>query len=215
MPLPDTVRSLGRSLIDMREWLFDRWHSIETRGSVESPQVDQSHVESAAHGTRYEAARLYVLRRIIRECVKSGAMPRTFVDIGCGKGRACFFAATTGRFARVIGVELSSPLVEIARRNLERFRGSAAMEFICEDATRYLIPTEQSLVFLNNPFDAGILRKFLENNNERFAQGRTLVGYSHDFHRATVLSNRFELLFRDQALNLSLYRASQSEAAQE
>jgi SAM-dependent methyltransferase len=209
MPRPNTLRSLGRSLIDIREWLFDIRHSIETRGSVEKPRVDQSHVESAAHGTRYEAARLYVLRRIITECVKSGAMPRTFVDIGCGKGRACFFAATTGRFTRVIGVELSNPLVEIARQNLERFRGSAAMEFICEDATRYLVPTEHSLVFLNNPFDASILRKFLENNRERFAQGRTLVGYFHDFHRATVLSNRFDLLFRDQTLSLSLYRANQ------
>ncbi len=66
---------------------------------------------------------------------------------------------------------------------------------------------EQSLVFLNNPFDASILRTFLDHNIERFVQAGSLIGYNHDYHRQTILSSRFEVLYRDQTLNLSLYRA--------
>jgi SAM-dependent methyltransferase len=208
MALSGRVRKLGRALIDMHEWLFDFRHSIDTRGAIFNPSVELAYAESAAHGTRYEATRLYVLRRAIAECSSSGEKPRTFIDVGCGKGRACFFAAATGIFARVIGVELSKPLVEIAQANLRRFRSPAALEFLCEDATRYRIPAEQSLVFLNNPFDANILQRFLENNSDRFTQGRTLLAYSHDYHRQTVLSNRFEILFRHQGMSLSLYRAA-------
>ena len=201
------VRRIGRSVIDLQELLFDLRHSIETRRSVVNPQVAATHAESAAHGVRYEAARLYVLRRLMAECRRSGARPRTFVDVGCGKGRVCFFAAASGQYERVIGVELSEALVATARRNLARFRSTCQIEFLCEDATRYRIPAEQSLVFLNNPFDAHILRAFLESNAERFAQAQTLIGYAHDYHRRTILDARFEVMFRDQGIDLSLYRA--------
>jgi predicted RNA methylase len=194
-------------LIDAREWLFDFRHSVETRGGVVNPEVSAAYAESAARGTRYEAVRLYVLHRLMAECRKSGEQPRTFVDIGCGKGRACLLAAVSGRYDRVVGVELSEALVEVARQNLARLRGVRPVEIICEDATRYDIPTEQSLVFLNNPFDAKLVRTFIDHNIERFVQARSLIGYSHDYHRQTILGSRFEVLFRDQALNLSLYRA--------
>ncbi|HVW70116.1 MAG TPA: class I SAM-dependent methyltransferase [Steroidobacteraceae bacterium] len=203
----DAVRKAGRSVIDLQEWLFDARHFIETRTSVYSPSVSAAHAESAAHGTRYEPVRLYVLRRMFAQCRKLGAFPRTFVDIGCGKGRACFFAAASGQYDRVVGVELSESLVVSAQRNLARFRSPCPVEFLGADATRYRIPTEQSLVFLNNPFDASILRQFLDNNIDRFVQARTLIGYAHDFHRRTILDSQFEILSRDHTLNLSIYRA--------
>jgi predicted RNA methylase len=201
------LRHLGRSLIDAREWLFDFRHSVETRAGVVNPQVNAAYAESAAHGTRYEAVRLYILHRLMAECRRSGELPQTFVDIGCGKGRACILAAASRRYDRVVGVELSEELVEIARQNVARFGGIRPIELICEDATRYHIPTEQSLVFLNNPFDASLLRTFIDHNIERFVQARSLIGYSHDYYRETILRSRFEVLFRDQTLNLSLYRA--------
>lgn len=201
------VRRLGRSLIDAEEWLFDLRHSIETREQVRNPYVDAEHAESAARGTRYEAARLYVLRRLIVECLKSGEAPRTFVDVGCGKGRVCFFAAATRQYDRIVGIELSASLVETARRNLARFHTTRSIEFLCEDARHYRMPSEQSLVFLNNPFDATILREFLDNNCEQFARTRTLIAYHHDFHRK-ILGGYSEILFRDQKLGLSLYRAT-------
>lgn len=209
MSIGSAVRRFGRLAIDLEEWLFDVRHSVETRRSVVGPRVDATHAESASHGTRYEATRLYVLRRLMAECHRSGDKPRTFVDVGCGKGRVCFFAAGSRQYDRVIGVELSETLVATARLNLERFRAPCAIEFLCEDATRYRIPAEQSLVFLNNPFDAQLLRAFLDHNCEQLVQARTLIGYHHDFHRHTILdARRFEVLFRDQKMSLSLYRAS-------
>ena len=40
----------------------------------------------------------------------------TFVDLGCGKGRALIAASEHG-FARIIGVEFAKSLVDIARKN--------------------------------------------------------------------------------------------------
>ena len=46
------------------------------------------------------------------------AEPRLFLDIGAGKGKACFYASP--RFERVIGVEYSALLVDAAKANLRR-----------------------------------------------------------------------------------------------
>jgi SAM-dependent methyltransferase len=205
--MSNLVHTLGRVAIDLHEWLFDARNAISTAASVESPEINPDAPEATAHGTRYEAVRLYVLRRLVAQCRKAGPVPRTFVDIGCGKGRACFFAARTGLFSHITGVELSPQLARVAEENSRRFRAAAAIRFICQDATQYSLPSSPCLIFMNNPFDAGVLGRFLDNNRGRISAGQVMVGYFHDFHRATLLDRGFEILFRDPSLSLSLYRA--------
>lgn len=74
----------------------------------------------------------------------------TFIDLGSGKGRALMLAREYG-FRKLIGVEFSAELAEIARSN--------GVETICADATQYELPNEPTLLFLYNPFGRETMEK--------------------------------------------------------
>ncbi len=94
----------------------------------------------------------------------------SFVDIGCGKGRAMLLALRYG-FREVSGVELSPELAAVAQRNLAAFdapwrhRGTPAHVFT-GDATTLPLPTGPVLLYLYHPFAAPVMQRFLEHVGE-------------------------------------------------
>ncbi len=89
----------------------------------------------------------------------------TFVDIGCGKGRALLLSLAFP-FRRIVGVELSADLADVARRNLQTFhapwrRPEVRSEVLTADATTVLLPAGPLVCFLYHPFAAPVMRRFL------------------------------------------------------
>ena len=78
----------------------------------------------------------------------------TFIDFGCGKGRALILAAQFG-FKKIIGVELDPKLAEECQTNLEKAKhrlGNVLIKVVTQDATAFNLPAEPLTVFLYNPF---------------------------------------------------------------
>jgi len=92
----------------------------------------------------------------------------TFLDYGCGKGRAVVLAAMLP-FARVIGIELSEVLAAVAeeqvRKTIKKLKCSR-VEIVCADARSYLIPSEVTIIFLFNSFRGDVLRDVLRRIHE-------------------------------------------------
>ncbi len=117
--------------------------------------------ESREHGTSYEGIRVLPARKAIpylRRLVQGGV----FVDLGCGKGKAVMIAAEAGIPAR--GIEFARELCDVARRNWASFHtkagcGPELCEIIEGDVTTYAYPTDETIYFINNPFDEVILAK--------------------------------------------------------
>jgi SAM-dependent methyltransferase len=85
-----------------------------------------------------------------------------FVDLGCGEGRVVFFVALQ-KLEKVIGVEISKEIIDIARKNLKNLRlCNSPIEFVYSDATKYDLQ-EGTVFFMFNPFDAITLEKVLNN----------------------------------------------------
>jgi SAM-dependent methyltransferase len=85
----------------------------------------------------------------------------TFIDLGCGKGRALLVAAKLG-FKQVIGVEFAHELAETAKKNLEILGiTNAVVEHA--DAAEYHFPSGDIVVYLYNPFHKEVLQKVIEN----------------------------------------------------
>ena len=88
----------------------------------------------------------------------------TFIDVGCGKGRALMLALRFP-FHRIVGVELAPELAATARRNLQTFqpewRQAVPAEVFATDATTFPLPHEPTLLYLYHPFAAPIMRRFL------------------------------------------------------
>ena len=86
----------------------------------------------------------------------------TFVDIGCGKGRALLLAAELP-FRKVVGVELNEDLSCTARRNVARWsalaRPKSKIRVVNSDALELRWPRAPLLVYLYNPFACELVER--------------------------------------------------------
>jgi hypothetical protein len=141
-----------------RAGAFDRRWGTETSrlANLSALAVDPSR---ARHGVRYQPSSGEVLAHAVRAF---GLRPEefAFVDYGSGKGRVCMVAAQAG-FGRVVGVEFSPELCEVARSNVARFvaagGASRAPEIVLGDAGAYAPPSGPLLAYLYNPFGPPVL----------------------------------------------------------
>lgn len=85
----------------------------------------------------------------------------TFVDLGCGKGRALLLAEEYD-FSRIMGVEFSRRLANIATANAARVR-SRRISVEHADARSFQFPPDPLVVFLYNPFGGEILFSVMEH----------------------------------------------------
>jgi SAM-dependent methyltransferase len=89
---------------------------------------------------------------------------KTFLDIGCGKGRTLFVAAHFG-FENISGVEFFAPYcAELEKKIAEKKRGlsPASLSVICADAASYHIPDTTETILFNNPFSEVVMKKVVQ-----------------------------------------------------
>lgn len=123
------------------------------RGTETSHEVNLASLGLAdPHRVRYEPSGWLDLRRALRP----GEVSRhdTFVDLGSGKGRVVLQAARYP-FGRVIGVELSSELNEVAARNVAASRDRqrcTSIELVTCDVAKFRIPDDVTVAYIYNAF---------------------------------------------------------------
>lgn len=85
----------------------------------------------------------------------------TFIDLGCGKGRALILACSYP-FRRIVGVEFALELYMAAQDNLRRAAAAGVditrIELLHADATLFDFPIEPLVLFLYNPFDGEVMK---------------------------------------------------------
>ncbi len=103
-----------------------------------------------------------------------------FVDYGSGMGRVLIMAAAYS-FARVVGVELSSQLSNLAKSNLDRAKSKLRCKnieiFTCDAAT-FTFPDDATVVYFFNPFAGKTLCAVLANiagSLQRAPRGISLI----------------------------------------
>lgn len=132
---------------------FDDRHHVDTRGEIMNDQLEVV----GPHG-KVGADYMPIAPRTFFRTIR--ALPVapdgfTFIDFGCGKGRALLLAGTLG-FRRVLGIEHAPELARIANRNIADWRGprpTADISAICVDATRFVLPEEPLILYFYGPFD--------------------------------------------------------------
>jgi len=143
---------------------FDKKYGVETL-KIEKDYLDGLPATDIESCEFYQAT---IWRRFSKsiECLPSESAGFTFIDLGSGKGRALMYAALKG-FNKIIGVELSNHLNQIARSNLEQFKKrqnkNYKIELISVDANQYLLPDENLVIFMYNPFTGKTMQKVVEN----------------------------------------------------
>lgn len=137
----------------LNERRFDHRHGVTTAGR-------RRHADPEASG--YQSVPERRLAEILSALPVDPATT-TFVDLGCGRGRALLVAAERG-FRRCVGVELDPGLAHQARDNARRFAGPrAGIQVVDRDVVEFEWPAEPSAAFLFNPFGPETMRRVVAN----------------------------------------------------
>ena len=161
------VRSIKIYISLTRDYWFDLKYGTDTKTFVplESLRID-SHNKTC--GVEYQPTRAIPFRKLIR-MVNLPFVPKdiVFVDLGSGKGRALLLAAEFD-FKRIVGIEFSPELCDIARKNVSIYQkktgNTVPIEIIADDVMNYKFINNENFVYMANPFNSDILMNQVLNN---------------------------------------------------
>lgn len=201
------TEKIWRKVFSIEDYFFQKRYSLDLDGIVQNIELGAVDKESMSHATAYQSVWTSSLRELFIESQKTGYKFENFIDIGSGKGKACFYAQNRGIFNNVVGIEFSKKLVDVANKNKLKIK-SDSIKFIHTDATQYLLPDGPNFVFMFNPFDRVVLEKFILNNIINLKNNNTVIGYANDCERMTLTDFGFETIFRNQTRKISLFQIS-------
>ena len=154
---------------------FDALHGTDTGGLIPGSEL-RTGTPGDRHVTAYYAVAPSIFNNLL-EIWLHATRPLfpleryTFVDIGCGKGRAILLAAQNP-FLAVLGIELNPTLAAIARQNIENASLSsdllAPIQLLEADALSTPLPETPTLLFLFHPFEAPAMRRLLRAITAQF-----------------------------------------------
>ena len=162
---------------------LDRGLGIDTGGFLARDRlcVDS---EARSHASDFAPSAPSLVRQALAMLPEPWRL--NFVDLGCGKGRACA-VATEFPFRAVIGIELSPPLAAIARRNAKRIaarhKDRPEMRVIEGDALTAPLPDGDFAYYLYHPFDLTMVSE-LARRIEARPDGRDYLIYCNPVHAA-------------------------------
>ena len=187
---------------------------LDTSGNVFVPEHEHP------DRSRYIASAWHVLPRVLRYLGVSDS--DTFIDFGCGKGRVVHQAAKRP-FRRVIGVEISPDLAEIARTGLETRRHQHRcrnVEIVVSDVTEYQVPDDLTIGYFFRPFEGeafdAVLRGIIDSIDRHPRRVRLIYVWPTPSANSTILATgRFRLVKEQSSslLNLRSHRLAIFESS--
>jgi SAM-dependent methyltransferase len=185
--------SASQTLEPERPDPFDALHGTDTGGFVCSSASVPGFLSSAYANSYHGIAPSALTQALAQLPIQPEKF--TFVDLGCGKGRALMVAAQFP-FLRLLGVEIAPSLCRIAETNIARTPDWAArISILNRDATTVTLPNTPLVIFLYNPFLPSLLRQVLANLERQLRQRprESYLLYAEN-PRYTRVLNRFPFL---------------------
>jgi SAM-dependent methyltransferase len=150
---------------------FDRQFGTDTSGFL-PVELITSDTDLASAIFPYAGVQPSVIRRAIVALGETDEY--SFVDLGCGKGRA-MLVASEFPFRSVTGVELSPQLAKIARRNIARFRHRypqrAPLTIAEANAVTWPLPEGKLVIYLYHSFGEELVSQLVKKLEAALAEG--------------------------------------------
>ncbi|MFE5241546.1 MULTISPECIES: hypothetical protein [unclassified Streptomyces] len=144
---------------------FDTSFGVDTSTPFESWDAGEADNFDLLNNYRYSPSPTGILRAVMSQ-VPVDYEEVAFIDFGSGKGRV-LLVASEFPFKRIIGVELSGHLCDIATHNVMRYDSPSKR---CDDfdirhqsAEEFEIPDDAGVFYFYEPFSAAVTERVLEN----------------------------------------------------
>jgi SAM-dependent methyltransferase len=143
---------------------FDHQYGVKTSGALPAVVLQPGSVARTSAYFSYLGTQPSIMRQAFSSLPRhTGA---TFLDMGCGKGRA-LVVASEFPFRAVVGVELSPELAKVAADNAEviarNFPDRTSISVVNQNVLDYVFPDGDLVVFLYNPFGEEVIAGLLRN----------------------------------------------------
>jgi SAM-dependent methyltransferase len=155
---------------------FDERYGVDTGGLIGGGELRSGHRNDVFNTAYYGMAPSrfqWVMEHWIGDQTHAALEDSSFVDLGCGKGRAVMMASEFC-FREVVGVELHAGLAGIAEANVASWtaagRAVCPVRIVCGDATEFAFPEGPCLLYLFNPFAAPVMKRLVERIEEDFRE---------------------------------------------
>jgi SAM-dependent methyltransferase len=159
---------------------FDKKYNVETARIIKTGDLETKS-KNWKYAVRYEPTDSRYTFSQILSSFSINYSEYTFIDMGSGKGRVILLASMLP-FKRILGVEFSETLIDIAKTNISRFPSDLQLckkiEFLSMDASDYTFPdpAEKFVLFMNNPFHQPVMEKVMKNlSNSFYLNPRRLI----------------------------------------
>jgi SAM-dependent methyltransferase len=157
--------------------------------------------ENSDQNHHYQGASYYILFSIFEKLPKE-TKNFPLIDYGCGKGRALFVAEQCG-FTNLIGVDIAKELIDDANSNKAVYvkkNKQSNIDFLFEDATKYLIPDNAHLFYFFNPFGEEVLQKVIDNIKKSVKQHPRKIYciYLNPKYKAVFEENGFDVFYTEK-----------------
>ena len=147
---------------------FDLKYNVKTGFTIPFDKLDYEDKDIQRQSLHYGPSPSYKFVKGLKEFKKVSSLnfhESTFVDFGCGAGRAMIIAAECG-FRKVIGIELSPYLVKLCQSNIisySRLRYDCNLTVLSQNAAEYIPPNDANVFFFYAPFGFEIYKKVIQN----------------------------------------------------
>jgi SAM-dependent methyltransferase len=153
---------------------FDERYGVDTGGLIGGGELRSGHRNDVFNTAYYGMAPSrfqWVMEQWLADRTHAPLEEYSFIDLGCGKGRAVMMASEFG-FRQVLGMELHPGLGKIAEKNLAVWeaagRSVCPVRIIRGDAAEFVFPDGACLLYLFNPFAAPVMKRLIERIEEDF-----------------------------------------------
>jgi SAM-dependent methyltransferase len=173
---------------------FDRRYGTDTTAML--GPADFGHTsENVRYASLYRATLPRTFERIIGT-MKIRHQDFIFVDFGSGKGRTLLLASEFP-FKRIIGVEFSPALHEIAQKNVGIYRSATQkcnqFELECLDAASYELPIENTVFYLGDPFELPVMSRVIDRMKKSVEKHprKVFIAYLNPTYCAAIENSGF------------------------
>jgi len=159
------AQGLGSALKLLVDRCYVRWFEwrlgIRSESLISLEELGIENPQSRPYVPSDYRSLLAVLRSIV---IRPGE--DVFLDFGSGLGRVVIAAAANCRFRKVIGIDISEKLNDLARENvrnaLTRLK-CRDVEIFTTNATQFALPPDVTVIYFFNPFCGDVLERVLCN----------------------------------------------------
>lgn len=159
--------------------IFKKLNNIKIDRIEEKESVKEKAI-SLKHSTALQTVWLLNLKKLYQITSKNLNLNNYhFLDIGCGNGIPLIYAYKNFSFKSYSGFDIISNYVDISKKNVTNSLGINKLEIFQSDAANFILKNKSYFIFMFNPFDEIIMKKFLNNNYENLIKNKSVIAYSN------------------------------------